>query len=135
LLLGPGDNLRLGCKVGGRLRGRLLAGFGLGGDRYRPQQDRGHDRHHHRDRGAERDGQLHPPDERLPGRVQQRDAESLGQPRGDADGAAQGVARDRGGVAGDARREGPGQLAAVDGHADAAKDGDPERAAELRAGL
>src|SRR6266545_5276262 len=125
----------LGLGGGRRGGGWRLGGCGLGGRAYVAEQDRGPHGDGDRDHGAERGGQLQPLGERRAGRAEQGRAEPLGQLRGDADGAAEGVPRGRGGLARDAGGQGGGQRAAVDGHADAAKDGDAERAAQLRAGL
>jgi hypothetical protein len=128
-LLGLGDDLWHGCG------GWLLVGLGLGACGHRPEQDRGRHGDADRDHGAEPSGQLQAEDERLAGRVQQRRAAPARQLRGDADRAAEGVARGGGGLARDRGRQGIGQLATVDGDADAAQDRDAERAAELGAGL
>src|SRR6266545_6627049 len=88
-----------------------------------------------RDGGADGRGHLQPAGERLAGRGQQRGADIGGELPSDAHRTAEGVAGGRRGLAGDAGREAAGQVGAVGGHADAAKDRDAERAAELAAGL
>lgn len=69
------------------------------------------------------------------GRVEQDWAGVAAQLGGDAHGTAQCVARDCGGLARDACREGVGQVATVDGGANAPQDRDAECAAELGSGL